>query len=538
MPDEEENTDVEGTATKFDAPPEDAGQPLARDADEEIYRVGKTELAPATRCTDEEIAEKRQFWRKRLADGPIKYIVAPMVDQSELAFRMMMKAHGAHLTFTPMIHAHLFVNDTTYRRNALSFCAKDRPLVVQFCANKPDTFLAACRLVEGYCDGVDLNLGCPQMVAKRGRYGSYLQDEVDLICTMVRGVRDYCRLPVSCKIRIRECRQQTVQYARRLVDAGASMLTVHGRTREMKGAETGIADWSRIKDVVDAVDVPVIGNGNIQMAGDVERCMAETGVVGVMSAEGILNNPLLFTGQQMESSRVAEQYLEFAKKFEAGVSAIRAHIFRICHHSMLEYPDLRKRLGVVFRMADFDEIVAELRARTTPIALEPDNVARVQKAAALFEEIRNGHRTLDIVQVAGTPHWLVKPYFRLAELAKERQGDDDDGPTYKEKRKEELKELAEKHGLSLKQVRKRERRQISMERKFHRTQQSKYTPCARCGQPSGQGCAGIHCRKCCRWTCKRDNADCKTHRYKFSHLLLAVPTLPEAPDHEEHEADA
>ncbi|PIO54367.1 dihydrouridine synthase, partial [Teladorsagia circumcincta] len=198
---------------------------------------------------------------------------------------MFMRKHGAHITVTPMIHAHLFVNDTTYRRNSLALCEADRPLIVQFCANKPETFLAACRLVEGVCDGVDLNLGCPQMVAKKGRYGAYLQDEVDLVCSMVSAVRDFCALPVSCKIRIRDCPQQTIEYARRLVDAGATMLTVHGRTREMKGADTGLADWSRIREVVEAVDVPVVANGNIQMPGDVERCLAETKAAAVMSAE-------------------------------------------------------------------------------------------------------------------------------------------------------------------------------------------------------------------------------------------------------------
>ena len=127
---------------------------------------------------------------------------------------------------------------------------------------------------------MDLNLGCPQNVAKRGRYGSFLQEQVDLICQMVSAVRDYCKLPVSCKIRIRHDPEETVNYAKRLVEAGATMyvlflilqfdniifrLTVHGRTREMKGAETGIADWDRIKQIVEAVDVPVIANGNIQV---------------------------------------------------------------------------------------------------------------------------------------------------------------------------------------------------------------------------------------------------------------------------------
>src|SRR6478609_4562009 len=94
---------------------------------------------------------------------------------SELAFRMFMRRHNGHLFFTPMIHARLFVESYAYRKTAISSVPEDRPLIVQFCANDPDIFLDACRLVEGFCDGVDLNLGCPQMVARRGRYGSFLQ---------------------------------------------------------------------------------------------------------------------------------------------------------------------------------------------------------------------------------------------------------------------------------------------------------------------------------------------------------------------------
>ncbi|ULU12359.1 hypothetical protein L3Y34_015579 [Caenorhabditis briggsae] len=347
----------------------DAEDPL------QIFRMPKKmKLADNVKNSDEIISKNQRFWRETLQNQKITKVLAPMVDQSELAFRLFTRKYGAQLTFTPMIHAHLFVNDGTYRRNALALVKADRPLVVQFCANKVDTFLAACRLVEDVCDGVDLNLGCPQMVAKRGRYGSWLQDEI----------------PVSCKIRVRDDRQETISYATRLVDAGATMLTVHGRTRDMKGAETGLADWTRIRDVVEAVGsrVPVMANGNIQFPGDVERCMEATGAVAVMSAEGLLYNPLIFddANAHVETWKIAAEYLEYARDFHAGTSAIRAHVFRICHHSLLEYEDLRMRVSLEHRVEDFENIVEELgkRARADAEAGKEREV----EARKLFESIR------------------------------------------------------------------------------------------------------------------------------------------------------
>nr|CDJ93285.1 tRNA-dihydrouridine synthase and Proteasome domain containing protein [Haemonchus contortus] len=454
----------------------------------DVFRIPKTlTLGPAIRNTPEQIAAKRAFWRNYLAGKENVKVVAPMVDQSELAFRMFMRKHGAHITVTPMIHAHLFVNDPTYRRNSLALCEADRPLIVQFCANKPETFLAACRLVEGVCDGVDLNLGCPQMVAKKGRYGAYLQDEVDLICSMVAAVRDFCAVPVSCKIRIRDCPQETIQYARRLVDAGATMLTVHGRTREMKGADTGLADWSRIREVVEAVDVPVVANGNIQMPGDVERCLVATKAAAVMSAEGLLYNPLLFANKNEESWVVAKEYLEFARRYQAGTSAIRAHIFRICHHSLLEFADLRMRVSTEHRLEDYESIVEEIRLRTRAIADNEVSLQRVALAKELFERIRSGAEKMDPIEVSRTPHWICKPYFRLSEVARETIVGEGE-KTYKEKRKEHLQKIADEMGLSLKQARKRERRKLNGQRTII-SKRMKFPPCTRCTQPAGQGCA-------------------------------------------------
>lgn len=93
--------------------------------------------------------------------GRPKYFVAPMVDQSELPYRMLTRKYGAQVCYTPMYHARLFATCGRYRAQMFKPCPEDRPLVVQFCANDPDILLSAAKYVENNCDAVDINLGCP-----------------------------------------------------------------------------------------------------------------------------------------------------------------------------------------------------------------------------------------------------------------------------------------------------------------------------------------------------------------------------------------
>lgn len=274
-----------------------------------------------------------------------KLIVAPMVDQSELAWRIISRRYGADLCFTPMLHARLFNEQPSYAHEVFSTNAQDRPLIVQFCANDPETLLQAATKVAPYCDAIDLNLGCPQGIARKGHYGAFLQDDWGLITNLISTLHEKLPIPVTAKIRIFKDPAKTLAYARMVHDAGAQMITVHGRTREQKGQVPGPADWDMIKMIRDdphLKDVPIIANGNLNSPADVIRCLEYTKCDGVMTAEANLGDPAFFAPlsrsplslnssiSQPHPLDLAIEYLDICRQTPTQFSSAKSHLFRLC----------------------------------------------------------------------------------------------------------------------------------------------------------------------------------------------------------------
>ncbi|XP_054808426.1 uncharacterized protein LOC129310566 isoform X2 [Prosopis cineraria] len=310
-----------------------------------------------------------------------------MVDNSELPFRMLCRKYGAQAAYTPMLHSRIFTETEKYRKEEFTTCKEDRPLFVQFCANDPDTLLEAARRVEPYCDYVDINLGCPQRIARRGNYGAFLMDNLPLVKSLVEKLALNLQVPVSCKIRIFPNLEDTLNYARMLEEAGCSLLAVHGRTRDEKDGKKFRADWKAIKAVKNAVKIPVLANGNIRHMDDVCDCLEETGVEGVMSAETLLENPALFAGfrtpewatgsgvanvdGKLDQADLLVEYLKLCEEYPVPWRMIRSHVHKLLGDWFSLQPHIREDLNKQSRLS-FEflyEIVDRLRETGTRIPL-------------------------------------------------------------------------------------------------------------------------------------------------------------------------
>ncbi|KAK3022304.1 hypothetical protein RJ639_046162, partial [Escallonia herrerae] len=343
-------------------------------------------LGSPGRCLTGESHVERAWahWRKL---GEPKLIVAPMVDNSELPFRMLCRKYGAEAAYTPMLHSRIFTENEKYRSQEFTTCKDDRPLFVQFCANAADTLLEAAQRVEPYCDYVDINLGCPQRIAKRGNYGAFLMDNLPLVKSLVEKLALNLRVPVSCKIRVFPDLQDTLNYARMLEDAGCSLLAVHGRTRDEKDGKKLRAKWEAIKAVKNAVRIPVLANGNIRHMDDVHSCLEETGADGVLSAESLLENPALFAGfktaewaldgedgseeVKLDQADLLVEYLKLCEEYPVPWRMIRAHVHKMLGEWFRIHPHIREELNAQSKLT-FDflyDMVNRLRVLGVKVPL-------------------------------------------------------------------------------------------------------------------------------------------------------------------------
>ncbi|WP_145017906.1 tRNA dihydrouridine synthase DusB [Geobacter argillaceus] len=221
-------------------------------------------------------------------------LLAPMAGITNLPFRLIARREGAALCFTEMVSVNGLVREGQKSFALIAGTPEDRPLGIQLFGDDPALLAEAARLVEGYGELIDINMGCPVRKVVGSGAGSALLREPAKVRAIVRAVRRATGLPLTIKIRTGwTCEEPTFLEIGRIAEAeGCDAVTLHPRSRAQMFE--GRADWNRLRELKKALAIPVIGSGDLFRPGDAVAMLAETGCDGVMIARGGLGNPWLF----------------------------------------------------------------------------------------------------------------------------------------------------------------------------------------------------------------------------------------------------
>lgn len=234
--------------------------------------------------------------------GEVPVILAPMDGYSDLPFRKLCREYGSAMSYTEFVAVEAICHGAKKALKMLDFDPAEYPQMSFqiFGPNESDIVEAAKRCEQMGAGIVDLNMGCSvPNVSGRGAGAGLLRDPAK-IGRIFNAMSKALSIPVTGKIRIGwDARSLNhVEVARIMEDNGASLIAVHGRTKEQK--YTGHANWDAIAEVKQAVKIPVIGNGDVRRVEDIARMKAHTGCDGVMIARAAIGNPWIFSGRNRE----------------------------------------------------------------------------------------------------------------------------------------------------------------------------------------------------------------------------------------------
>ena len=240
---------------------------------------------------------------------PNRVFLGPMAGVTDLPFRLLCREMGAGLVCMEMISAKAITYHNRRTGELWETVPEEAPVSLQIFGHEPDVMAQACRILEEQSfDILDINMGCPVPKVVNNQEGSALMKNPALIEQIVSACVKNTSRPVTVKIRrgFDENHCNAVECAKAAEAGGAAAVAVHGRTRNQM--YSGKADWNIIRDVKEAVSIPVIGNGDIVDGQSAERMMNETGCDAVMIARAAQGNPWIF--------REVRAYLEEGKVLE------------------------------------------------------------------------------------------------------------------------------------------------------------------------------------------------------------------------------
>ncbi|KAJ8046381.1 tRNA-dihydrouridine(20a/20b) synthase [NAD(P)+]-like [Holothuria leucospilota] len=294
-------------------------------------------------------------------------VCAPMVRYSKLAFRTLVRRYNSDLAFTPMIISESFIKSQKARDSEFTTNSEDHPLIVQFAANNANDFADAAELVAPYAQGVDLNCGCPQRWAMAEGYGAWLIKHPELVRDMVRTTKGRVDsdFTVSIKIRIHSDIRKTVELCQIAEHVGVSFLTVHGRTTTQRSEP---ADMEAIRTIKENVSVPVFANGDVRTLQDAQMVREMTGVDGVMSARGMLQNPAMFAGYSETPLCCVQDWVDLGLSLGTPFTCFHHHLIQMLEQGL---PKAEKK---VFNVLTSTAGILDYLEENYGISYNPDRI--------------------------------------------------------------------------------------------------------------------------------------------------------------------
>ncbi|MEK6937374.1 MAG: tRNA dihydrouridine synthase DusB [Nanoarchaeota archaeon] len=264
-----------------------------------------------------------------------KAILSPMAGVTDVVFRKLAKLYGAGLTYTEFVSSTGIVRENCTTLKMIETDTEEKPVGVQLFGNNVEEVVNAAKLVEKDFDVIDVNCGCPAWKVIKTGAGSAMLNNKKKIGEFISQLADSVKKPVTLKIRtgINDKKINAVEVAKEAENSGAAAIAIHGRTQEQ--GYSGKANWEIISAVKRAVNIPVIGNGDVFSPEDFEKRLKESGVDYIMIARGAVGNPFIFRqvnnylkkGNYDKKNPIEQfkDYLKIAEKHNLSFNQIKMH---------------------------------------------------------------------------------------------------------------------------------------------------------------------------------------------------------------------